>query len=732
MPGRAPARTAAAALASERKTEGAVTSSKLRLLGVVLLCLKVALVPLVFDPGLDMPFPVPKALLSHSLGYLLAAVLSGLLIRFGRSALSWSWLHVSVIAFLAVSALAAVFAADRTLALFGTHARMLGLGTVADDVILYFAVALLVRTRKEAVVLVASGFGVAVVVLGYELIQVAGRDPFRWAFDTALSPLSTIGQPTTLAHYLTVVAVGSFVVGLLATELRRTMRIGLFLYAAALFVGSVATGTRSTVLGVATGGAFLLLLILFRRMSPRVRTIALVGASAASIGLAVTVAVSPIGARLVSTIQPASGDESVDTAVAELDPSTENRLTIYRIALQMVTERPLLGYGPDNFVVGVPEYRPAEINPQLRRGVFSSAHSWVAHVASGSGLVGLVTFLAVLGIAAGQALRPAVPLLGQAAGAMLSAFLGAGVTTVNDITTDVLLWAILGAIAAATTWNIRIGRAGGPAASPRRRPRNSPSSGTRGWLAFACLAPGLVLFASGFSALNASRLAHQSENSRLIRKLPEAIDLGLQATRLDPGRGEYWHKLGLAYAGAARWRDASISFARAGMLAPYDIRYQSDEITAELVLASAGDDVARRRALELADQVVRTDPNNPSAHLTRATTMQTTGNRGEAARSIDRALALDPESTSLRLYISATQIYLDAGRPADAVKIAREGRAILGVTTTAALGFELARALLANGQPREALSEIDLVLSLQPTYPAAERLRTQIRAALGT
>ena len=47
--------------------------------------------------------------------------------------------------------------------------------------------------------------------------------------------------------------------------------------------------------------------------------------------------------------------------------------------------------------------------------------------------------------------------------------------------------------------------------------------------------------------------------------------------------------------------------------------------------------------------------------------------------------------------------------------------------------------LLADSSPlpdlaavREALSEIDLVLSLQPTYPAAERLRTQIRAALGT
>jgi tetratricopeptide (TPR) repeat protein len=396
----------------------------------------------------------------------------------------------------------------------------------------------------------------------------------------------------------------------------------------------------------------------------------------------------------------------------------------------MVMERPLLGYGPDNFAVGVPEFRPEQIRPELRRGVFSSSHSWVAHVATGSGLIGLASFLLLVGLALALALRRSLPPLGQASGAMLAAFLGAGVTTVNDVTTDLLLWIVIGAIAAATAWASGAGQALARADSLSNRNQERRVPLVRTVLALVCLAASLPPLLSSLAALDASRAANLSENARLTGRLPEAIELGLRATRLDPGRAEYWHKLGLAYAGGAHWRDASLAFERASRLAPYDIRYLTDQVAAQLLLVRGGDTAARSRALDLADQAVRTDPNNPSAHLTRATTLQSLGNLAEALSSIERALALDPGSTSQNLYVSAAQIYLDNGRPTDAVRIARQGRAVLGVTTTSDLGFELARALLANGQPREALAELDLVLSIEPNYPSAEQLRARIQAGL--
>src|SRR5438552_11233897 len=136
---RSPARTAATSL----------LRSRLRLFGVTLLCAKVTLVPLAFDHSADIPFGVTKAMVSHGLAYALVGVLAGLFLQFGRHVFIRSWLHVPVLVFFFVNVLAASFAADPFLGLYGTHERMLGLGTVADGVVLYLGIALLVRRPPE-------------------------------------------------------------------------------------------------------------------------------------------------------------------------------------------------------------------------------------------------------------------------------------------------------------------------------------------------------------------------------------------------------------------------------------------------------------------------------------------------------------------------------------------------------------------------------------------------------
>src|SRR5882762_9182855 len=92
-------------------------SSRLRFLGIALVCAKLALVPVVFDHDSDVPFSVIKALLSHALAYVLAGVLLGLTVRYRRAVFVWSWLHVPVLAFLAANVLATLVAVDPLLAL---------------------------------------------------------------------------------------------------------------------------------------------------------------------------------------------------------------------------------------------------------------------------------------------------------------------------------------------------------------------------------------------------------------------------------------------------------------------------------------------------------------------------------------------------------------------------------------------------------------------------------------
>ena len=168
------------------------------------------------------------------------------------------------------------------------------------------------------------------------------------------------------------------------------------------------------------------------------------------------------------------------------------------------------------------------------------------------------------------------------------------------------------------------------------------------------------------------------------------------------------------------------------MLAPYDVRYDGDLARALAAPALRGDTTSVLRARDVADRAVRTDPNNPLAHQTRAVVMQITGNLPEALKSSERAIALDRTSTNPDFYVTGVQVLNALGRAPDAIVLARLGIAKLPADVTSVpIRIELARSLVANRQLAEALTEIDVVLAIRPTESDAQQLRAQIRAALG-
>jgi O-antigen ligase/tetratricopeptide (TPR) repeat protein len=706
-----------------------IRASKLRLFGLWALCAKVAFVPLVFDPALDMPFVVSKALLSHGLAYLVAGAMLGLFVRFGSAFFVRSLLHLPVLAFVGVGGFATVFAADKVLALYGSHARMLGFGSLLDCTVLYFAVVLLVRTRAEAAAVLVSALVPASVVLAYETIQMLGKDPFRWAVDSVARPFSTLGHPTVLAQYLTVLAVGAFAAGLLLERLRWPIRVLLVSYAALLLLGSAATGTRSALLGLGASSVVLVAFVWRFHPSPRARAVTIIGALGAMVGLAVILLFTPIGARVAATVE-SSGAQDDEEVLARLEPSAAGRLALYEIGLDMVRERPILGYGPDNFVVGVPRYRPERAPDVVRQNAATSGHSWVNEVATSTGLVGLACFIAIALVAVILTFRGGFRPLAIAGVAMLAAFLGTGLTTVNELGTEWMFWASAGAVAASTAVGQSSPRAQIAPARGASHRRARPE-GFRSSVGIVLVAMAGLLALTGLTALDASRSARASQESRLGGQPAQAVNLGLRATASDPARAEYWHILGLAYAATARWPEAVAAFDRASSLGPYDARYLGDLASAELILVQSGDVAARTKARELGEKTIQEDPNNPRAHLTRAVVMQVLGDLPEALRSVERALALDPGSTNDRLYVTAAQVMLDSGHASDAVSTARQGVAIFGLTNpSVAIRIELARGLVAGGQPLDAIRELDLALSIQPNNATLQRLKSQIQASL--
>jgi O-antigen ligase/tetratricopeptide (TPR) repeat protein len=682
------------------------------LCGVALVCLKVALLPLILDTTADLPFTVAKALFSHALTYALAGVLIGLLVEFGRSLFVWSWLHVPVLAFLAANLFATVFAANTTFALFGAHARMLGLGTIVDCVLLYFAIVLLVRTRGEAMALIGSALVGAAVVLMYELVQLVGKDPGVWNVDPSVRPFSTLGQTTSLALYLTVLAFGAAALGLFEETLRPLLRAALLMFCGLLLAGMLVTQTRSALLGVVAGALVLIALTWVGHPSRRARVISLAGAAGATAVIALVLIATPLGARVLSTVEAPDVVAGEDGSGPRLEQSADVRLALYRIAFEMIRERPLLGYGPDNVSAGVPRYRTDNEPAEVQQSLATSAHGWLAQVAATSGVLGLAAFAAIAIVALVLTVRAGFRPVAWAALAMLGAFLGAGLTTVNDIGTDWLFWASAGAIAAVTARRVTV------------VPRQVSSRWVIGLL---CAIVGLALVAVGWNALDASRVSKLALQQRLAGHYTQAIDLSLRATRADPGRPEYWEGLGLGYVGAQRYADAAGAFGRASAITPYDIRYVGEVGRAYAVLFQKGDATYKDKARDIGNRVVAIDPNNPQAHLTRAVVMQVTADLAEALKSVQRALELDPSMTNAQLGLTATQVFNANGRTADAIAIARRAIGKLDLNDTVQIRVELARALVAAGQPAQALAELDAALAIRPNDPAALQLRTQIR-----
>lgn len=94
---------------------------------------------------------------------------------------------------------------------------------------------------------------------------------------------------------------------------------------------------------------------------------------------------------------------------------------------------------------------------------------------------------------------------------------------------------------------------------------------------------------------------------------------------------------------------------------------------------NTGDTSARSRALALADEGVRADPNNPRAHLTRVIARQAAGDLAEALGSAERALALDPGSINPRIYATVIQLRVANRRTADAIERSGASRSVSSV-----------------------------------------------------
>lgn len=697
--------------------------SWLRHAGVALICAHVSLVPLVFDPRALIVFALPKALLSHSLAYLLVGLLGAALFSYRRQAWVWSPVHLPVLGYVGAYVLAALFALDRNVALFGAPDRALGLVTLVDNAALYFGIVLLVRTRADVIAVGIATLAAAMLVLGYQAVQLLGLDPLPWASaHQEIRPFASLGNPGVLAQYLGTLGIAAGALSLTTgTLLPNLPRLGLAVVAALLVAGTVLTGTRATLLGLAASGAALGVLMLVR-IPTGARRVRFATAYVGLLGILTgAVALTPAGQSLQSAIAPIRG---ITETSGPLEASVSSRFVFYDVALKEFFERPLLGVGPDNYVVAFPRFRPEGAAAALAAEVpETSTHGWVAHVATDAGAIGLVALLAVIGTALTVSIAWGLPALAATGVVTLTAFLAGGLFSVNDVGTEWLFWLALSMIAGSAAPRRTVDPLRDRQSASRRVARQAPR-----WraLAVAPLAAGLLLAFTPARAWEAAVAAEASRQARARGDSQEPILASQRAVELDPLRAEYWHGLGLALVMSRRAAEARDAFARAVELAPYHVTYLSNLARAQLL-----DPATRQAALTTARRAVEIDPNNSEGHAALAVMLAAAGRPAEAAAAGERALYLNPRLRDRSAYEHVGRAYTQLGRHEDAERWFRLAIQQATAQEVAGIRVLLARALLALGRSSEALEEAQAVLDGDPTNSTALQIRSDAQRRLG-
>jgi O-antigen ligase len=354
----------------------------------VIVCLVVALVPLVIAPHLLIYFDVvPKVAL-----VLLGAALLLLFFEELQSGIAvllsdrlGFWYAILVGAQICSVFISAAFSRDWTLAFLGTGWRRFGaLEQAAILLFCFLSAAWLTVSRAKIVWLLRIVCFTGCLAAAYGILQYLGRDPWMdpstyvTAYDNLriIRPPGPIGHATYFANYLLMVV---FVAaGLAVFETRRSWKITAQMVAAIGIVALVLTGTRAGLLGIVAGA-----LVFVWKVRARLNFRGILAAVVLLLGGA-GFYMSPAGTRFRDRLVQWTQDQQGGP-----------RLMVWRDSLGLVRRHPIVGVGPETFATEFPAFQSVKLARAYPDFYHESPHNICLDALISQGVPGLVLLILV-------------------------------------------------------------------------------------------------------------------------------------------------------------------------------------------------------------------------------------------------------------------------------------------------------------------------------------------------
>ena len=301
--------------------------------------------------------------------------------RMARSRLAWA-----LAAYFGIASLSVVTSVDRFHSAVGSYPEYQGLLRLVLWAVIAAGAASLAQ-RKTGWRLIARTVIVTLLAVGVVAwLQKAGIDTVGGPGGWSTRAWSTIGNPSHLGVWLVLAL--PFAAERFFADDHRVWRVCAAVSGALGVVALAWSASRGAMIGFVA--ALAVGVVLVARGRPRVERvrIALGGAGAVALAAAVMLFTAGRFARLSAFFDVSAG-------------SAGWRFIIWRTAVRIAADRPVLGWGPNSMRFVYPSYRSANaLDSPINMGTVADMHNLVLNTAASLGVAGVVALLACVVMAA--------------------------------------------------------------------------------------------------------------------------------------------------------------------------------------------------------------------------------------------------------------------------------------------------------------------------------------------
>lgn len=295
-----------------------------------------------------------------------------------------------IILFMLAAIVTTIFSLNPEVSIYGQYERQIGLITIMMAGLFYYysKVVLADESRLRKIIFVMEA--AAVLVSVYSFLQKFGMDPFDIQPVGIVRPVSTLGNAVFAGGFLAIV----LPLSILNVSLKRNPILRV-LFPVLILAGIITTGTRSAYLAVFFGLAAPAMIYLFSK-----KTKGNVGTLKKPL-----IAAGIIIAAFVMLVFLFPENQFVQRFLSIFSAGDNTRMYLWRDSFNIFLKYPLFGTGIGLFPNALEGYYSIRLKTDEILRVFDNAHNNYLHILCTMGIMGLITYLLLLGAGLKASLR---------------------------------------------------------------------------------------------------------------------------------------------------------------------------------------------------------------------------------------------------------------------------------------------------------------------------------------